>query len=88
MFDEVCDSLCRLRFPSGHATATVISVLHDKAHTDASAEVSWRLKINSLMYSFAVSSAYVSPICKLPNYRRLYHIFYQYYHRCPYSRHT
>jgi uncharacterized oligopeptide transporter (OPT) family protein len=78
----------RLRFPSGHATATVISVLHDKAHSDASAEVSWRLKISSLMYSFAFSSAYVNTSDMLSNGRQLYPTSFQCYHRYPYFRLT
>ena len=49
----------RLRFPSGHATATIISVLHDSEHLDASAELSWIAKIHALLASFGFSSAYV-----------------------------
>ena len=55
-------SLCsfRLRFPSGHATATMIGVLHDTSRSEERVvEVSWETKINSLLYSFAFSSAYV-----------------------------
>jgi len=56
----------RLRFPSGHATATVISVLHEKVSSEVEVDVSWHTKINSLMYSFAFSSVYVySPSSKL-----------------------
>jgi len=50
----------RLRFPSGHATATVISVLHHKDHAEAASEASWQTKINSLLVSFGVSSLYVT----------------------------
>jgi uncharacterized oligopeptide transporter (OPT) family protein len=50
----------RLRFPSGHATATVISVLHDHSeHLETSAELSWEAKIRGLLVSFGASSAYV-----------------------------
>jgi uncharacterized oligopeptide transporter (OPT) family protein len=49
----------RLRFPSGHATATVISVLHDSEHLDASAKLSWEAKIHGLLVSFGASSVYV-----------------------------
>ena len=51
--------LIRLRFPSGHATATVISVLHDRTYVAPRLELSWHTKINSLMLSFAFSSVYV-----------------------------
>src|SRR5271170_6593457 len=52
-------SSIRLRFPSGHATATVISVLHDKTHSEVSAELAWETKIKALLYSFVFSSIYV-----------------------------
>ena len=58
-------SLCsfRLRFPSGHATATMIGVLHDTSRAEERViDVSWETKINSLLFSFAFSSAYVHPI--------------------------
>ena len=52
----------RLRFPSGHATATMIGVLHDKTRSEDRVEISWKTKINALLYSFAFSSVYVLPI--------------------------
>ena len=79
--------IIRLRFPSGHATATVISVLHDKTHVEPRLELSWHTKINSLMLSFMLSSVLRILLGQATNNRqssltfsRFYHL-YQYFHR-------
>ena len=50
----------KLRFPSGHATATMISLLHEKGQStsDSVSKSSWVLKIQTLIFSFIISSGY------------------------------
>ena len=62
----------KLPFPSGKATATIISILHNSNSIgETNAEHGWYLKIRALLYSFAISSVYTVTSYFLPILRAL-----------------